>query len=52
LYEFEVFLDNKLNIIFRLREERKRRQNEQQHELDELKRDVFNLPDDIKYGLN
>jgi hypothetical protein len=41
-----------LNIIFRFRDQRKRRQNEQQEELDELKRDVFNLPDDIKYGLN
>ena len=39
-----------MNCCFRFRDERKRRQNEQQQELDELKREVFNLPDNIDYG--
>ncbi|CAM4857478.1 unnamed protein product [Rotaria socialis] len=38
---------NPITIAFH--DERRRRQNEQQQELDELKREVFNLPDDIEY---
>ncbi|CAF0851526.1 unnamed protein product [Adineta ricciae] len=38
---------NPITLLFR--DERKRRQNEQQQELDELKREVFNLPDNIDY---
>lgn len=39
------------NALSRFHDERKRRENEQEQELDELKREVFNLPDDVEYGL-
>ncbi|UJR28315.1 hypothetical protein I4U23_009559 [Adineta vaga] len=38
---------NPIALLFH--DERKRRQNEQQQELDELKREVFNLPDNVEY---
>ncbi|CAF4534188.1 unnamed protein product [Rotaria sp. Silwood1] len=38
---------NPITIAFH--DERKRRQNERQQQLDELKREVFNLPDNITY---
>ncbi|CAF0808765.1 unnamed protein product [Rotaria sordida] len=42
--------DSSINpITISFHDERKRRQNERQQQLDELKREVFNLPDNIEY---
>jgi hypothetical protein len=37
--------------LFSFQDERKRRQNDDQKELEELKQEVFNLPDNVERGL-
>ena len=39
------------NSFISFHDERKRRQNNDQKELEELKQEVFNLPDNVEHGL-
>jgi hypothetical protein len=50
VYQVERTMMFILNDSCRFHDEELRRQTEEKQQLDEMKRDVFNLPDRIEYG--
>lgn len=50
LYEFCLSRTTLSTVSSRFRDEHKRRETEEKQALDELKREVFNLPDTVDYG--